>query len=259
MNDYRTFAIELAQKAGEIMKANFSLGMKKEWKADHTPLTVTDTSINELVLNSIKDAYPEHSILAEEGSHLIKDSEYTWVCDPIDGTIPFSHGIPISTFTLALTRNGESIFGIIYDPYLNRLFTGEKGKGAFLHNKRIYVSELSSLAATAMNIEAFKGATYNLIGIQEKLYEKKVKLFTLCSYIYSAALVSCGELIGAIFASKTPWDVAAAKIIIDEAGGKATDLFGNDQRYDKDIKGFVASNGLVHDELLQLIKTTLKV
>jgi len=90
----------LARQAGEVMRKDFSLGMKKEWKKDKTPVTVTDTFVNRMVINAIGKEYPEHSILGEEENSL-KDSEYVWVCDPIDGTIPFSHGFPIFAFSLS--------------------------------------------------------------------------------------------------------------------------------------------------------------
>jgi myo-inositol-1(or 4)-monophosphatase len=230
--------------------------MKKEWKEDNSPVTVTDTTINRIVIDTIVKKFPGHAILGEEES-LIIDSEYMWVCDPVDGTIPFSHGIPISTFSLALTQNGESIVGVTYDPFMDRMFYAEKGKGAFINNHQISVSESKSLKSSVLSIDKMKTSGYDTSESEEILIGKKVKIFGLKSLVYCGMLVACGEFIGTVFGGTTPWDGAAIKIIIEEAGGKVTDLYGNDQRYDKAIKGIIASNGFVHDELVSIIKKAL--
>ena len=89
MLNYKNFALDLAHQAGAIIKANFTLGMKKEWKADNTPLTQTDLTINQMVLDAVHKTFPGQGILAEEGNDYTPDQEYIWVCDPVDGTIPF--------------------------------------------------------------------------------------------------------------------------------------------------------------------------
>src|SRR3989338_6753886 len=105
MKSYKTFAINLAQKAGKIIRENFKANVKKEWKADGTPVTAIDLAVNKLVIESVQKEYPTHSILAEEESAMQEGSEYVWVCDPIDGTYPFSHGIPNFAFSLALVKD----------------------------------------------------------------------------------------------------------------------------------------------------------
>ena len=93
-----SYLCELAEKCGEIIVANFNLGMKKEWKSDDTPLTVTDTAINREVCAVLLRDYPHICVIGEEESRNVENAEFTVLCDPVDGTIPFSHGIPISTF-----------------------------------------------------------------------------------------------------------------------------------------------------------------
>ena len=258
MDSYKDFAVDLARKAGEIMKNNFSLGMKKEWKSDNTPLTVTDTTINHHVITSIKEAFPSHAVLGEEESALNTPSEYIWVCDPVDGTIAFSHGIPVSTFSLALTRKGESILGVIYDPYMDRMVVAEKGKGAFLNGNKISVSTSNKLDHTVVAMEYWNPdmVDCNYFSMRKQLLEKGIKIISFWSYVYSGMLVASGELSVATFAGKAPWDVAAVKVIVEEAGGKCTDIFGNEQRYDKTVNGLVASNGLLHEEIISMLKKT---
>ena len=258
--DKLEFAKDLALEAGKIMKANFTLNMEKQWKEDASPLTVADTTINRLVIDKVRAEYPDHNVKGEEESALGNESSYLWVCDPVDGTIAFSHGLPISTFSLALVQDGISQLGVVYDPFMDRMFSAEKGKGSFLNNEAIKVSELgiTSLNKSAMAIENFARAKYDLIETERFLTEKNVKLMKLCSIVYPTVLVANGEFIGTIFPHDTAHDAAAIKIIVEEAGGKVTDLFGNDQRYDQPIKGFIASNSKIHEELVKIVADTIK-
>ncbi len=248
MQNYKDFAIGLAQKAGKIMLANFTLGMKKEWKDDNSPLTVTDTQINRFVIESVNQTFPDHGILGEEGSKN-QDREYLWVCDPIDGTMPFSSGYPVFVFSLALVINGKSILGVIYDPFLNRMYVGEKEKGAFLNNEKIHVSQQKQLGRKMLiNVET----DLKLSRARDLMTKKGCIISRICSVSYASILVASGEFIASIFEYSKPWDGAAAKIIVEEAGGKFTDLEGKEQRYDRTINGFIASNGFVHDELVAI-------
>jgi len=251
-NKFKTFASQFALRAGQIIKKNFSLGMEKKWKEDNTPVTETDLVINFMLIREVAKEFPEHSVLAEEQSNIKHASEYVWVCDPLDGTTPFSHSIPLSTFSLALVKKGEVILGVINDPFSERLFVAEKGKGTFLNDKAIQVSTISLLENAMGNNEISKRAKYNTAKLADYLVMSDVKLIKLISIIYPSALVAAGELDFTIFPNTTPWDAASVKIIVEEAGGKVTDIFGNEQRYDKDINGFVASNGVLHDQLINL-------
>ncbi|OGG60902.1 hypothetical protein A3C86_02775 [Candidatus Kaiserbacteria bacterium RIFCSPHIGHO2_02_FULL_49_16] len=254
MDESLDFAAGLAREAGEIMRQNFALGMKKEWKEDDSPITVTDIRINSLVLEAIQKKYPAHSFVGEEGSRII-ESEYAWVCDPVDGTVPFSHGYPTFVFSLALTKNGESILGVIYDPIMDRLLHAEKGKGAFLNDGRIAVSKDVEFSKR-MLIET--GGYSKLPTLPKVLAAGGCRVFTLYSAVYAGMLVASGELAASIYKSGEPWDGAAVKIVVEEAGGKVTDLEGKEQRYDRATNGFIASNGAIHQKLVDLIRPLLK-
>jgi fructose-1,6-bisphosphatase/inositol monophosphatase family enzyme len=255
---FKDFAIDLAGKAGEIMRTNFALGMKREWKKDSSPLTETDKAINNLVINSIKTNYPDHSIIAEEGSHILKNSEYDWVCDPVDGTFPFSHGYPCFVFSLALTKNGEGILGVLYDPIMDRLFYAQYNEPTTLNNKTIRVSKQTNIKDSVIDCVSWFGARYDLFAFQRLNASFGGHNSSLMSVCYSASLVTCGEFIATIYPDKNPWDGAAVKMIVNNAGGKVTDLFGNEQRYDQEIKGFIASNGLVHDQIVELVQSSIR-
>ena len=256
----RTFTIDLAKHAGKIMKTNFTLGMKKEWKSDNTPLTETDLTINALVLDSIKKKFPGHSVLAEEGSNVSEGSEYVWVCDPVDGTTPFSHGIPTCVFSLALVQKGTVMLGVVYDPFIDRMFVGEKGKGASLNGKKISVSRSTTLANAIVGFVNSRRAPYDFSDLYQQLLSRQVKLLDVGSIAYMHALVACGEFAATIFPYDQPHDTAAIKVIVEEAGGMVTDLFGNEQRYDRanGFRGHLVSNGVLHHELVNIITSTVK-
>lgn len=254
--DYKTVALKLKDEAGKIMLQNFRLNMKKEWKHDHSPVTETDTAINEIVLKTIKENFPTHSILSEEGNDFTEESEYVWVCDPVDGTHTFSHGIPCFAFALALVHKGEPILGLIYDPVLDRTFFAEKGKGATLNDEIIHVSNSISLGRTIVGLGKWEGVC-NLFPVGKELRNRNVRLVTGLSISYMGALVAAGELSATLYGSTSSHDCVAVKIIVEEAGGKVTDLFGGSGRGDHDVRGQLVTNGLVHDEILDIIKNSI--
>ncbi len=254
--DYKTFAIGLAREAGTIMRTNFALGMKKEWKEDHSPVTETDMAIDAIVRAAIAKEYPDHGLLCEEGDGVCTnpDSEYIWICDPLDGTHNFSHGLPTFTFMLALVQNGTTIVGLIYDPMLDRMWYAEKGKGAFLNDAPIYVSDAKEVKRTVIGMGKMT-SVMNLNPVFEELKKNNVRLITGLSIGYMGALVASGEFAATIFGGKDPHDTTAIQILVEEAGGKATDLFGGNTRYDRDVAGQLATNGHLHEELLQIINS----
>ena len=250
--DYKSIAIGLAKQAGEIMRKNFKLGMDKTWKADHSPVTETDLAINALVLAEIQKNFPDHSILSEEGN-AISNSEYVWVCDPVDGTHNFAHGIPTATFLLALVHQGQPILGLIYDPFLDRLFFAEKGKGATLNDEPIHVSKATEVKRTMMGIGKWVDMG-DLFEVAKELRQKGVRFITGLSIGYMGALVAAGEMSATLFGGCDPHDTVAIQILVEEAGGKATDFFGENERYDREVQGQLATNGILHQEILDVIK-----
>jgi len=240
------------------MRTNFALGMKKEWKEDHSPLTVTDTTINQMVIDAVKETYPEYGLITEEGGGNYSGQEYAWVCDPVDGTISFSHGVPTCTFMLALIKNGESILGVVYDPFADHMYYAEKGEGAFLNGNKIKVSSNTTLEKSVVSLVMWREAKFQFTKLLPNLLDKGVIDFRIPSIGYLDMLVANGEFVAAIHPGPHPWDSAAPKIIVEEAGGKFTDLFGKNSDYSKEVDGHLASNGILHEELLQIIKENLK-
>jgi myo-inositol-1(or 4)-monophosphatase len=257
MSDYQKeleFAKDLAKQAGKIMLNNFRLSMEREWKTDNTPLTITDTTINKLVIAEVKKHFPDDGVIGEENSEYSNQSR-AWVVDPVDGTLPFSSGIPISMFSIALVVEGKTKIAVAYDPFLTRIFWAVEKGGAFVNDQKLQVSNQSELTRGILSVIGTVGRDKYDPGKTNKiLAAQKAKSINLFSFAYSTVLVATGGFVGSIFGYGSPWDPAAVSLIVAEAGGKVTDLFGKVRRYDQWGDGFVASNEKVHDQLLEIIQ-----
>ena len=251
-------AKQLAHDAGDIMRKYFnSAAANPTLKSDKTFVTKADKEINSHVIAVLQQQTPGYSIWGEEESSIIKGAKYTWVCDPIDGTMPFVKAIPISSFSLALVdENGDSIVGVICDPYQDRLFEAVKGGGAYLNDERISVSEKADFDAAYIDEELWfnheEGISFD---DQKDAFNKAgAKVTTFCSAVMAGTLVARGAYEAMLFGQNKPEDIAALAVIVPEAGGKVTNLFGKSQRYDTDILGAVVSNGKMHDAICDILK-----
>jgi len=253
---YKEFMESIAKDAGIIIKNNFLNHGTTKYKSNDSPVTDTDININKILINKIKEKFPEHGIIGEEESSYHQAHDYVWVVDPLDGTIAFIAGLPISTFSLALTHKGKPIAGVVYDPYMDRMYYAEKGKGTYLNNKKIEVNNFTEKSKQIVAVEDWNAAPYK-IQLYNIFNSQNIKTFVLCSIILPCCLVASGQLTGAAFPGNTCWDMAAVKIIVEEAGGKVTDLYGNEQDYNKPIKGAIVSNNILHKEYLNQIKQHL--
>lgn len=255
MEEYLKFAKEIAQEAGKIILYYFEKGAKVEIKRDRSVVTEADKEINTLLIKEVRNRYPNHSVFGEEES-LDNSSEYAWVCDPLDGTVPFICGLPVSVFSLALVKDGVPIVGVVYNPFLSKFYTGILGKGAHLNDFPIHVSNKGLDRQSTIDIEVMPWSKYDFtISMHEVSKKTGVYLLQLGSTIHACCLVASGSYEACVFdgSKGKNYDIAAIKVIVEEAGGLVTDLFGKDQRYDRDIKGAIVSNGVVHQELLGLV------
>lgn len=256
MEEYLEFAKSLAKESAEIALKYFSFETDITWKEDNTPLTKADTEINDLVIKRIKESYPSHSIYGEEKSDNKEGSQYVWVCDPIDGTMAFSVGLPIFVFSIALVdqSNGQPILGLVNDPVMKNMYWAYKDGGAYRNGKKISVSKDTTLKNAYVDVGgSAKDLDFSILPFLKLLIEKKCKYMKFPSFIYGGIQVANGKYVGAVFYKKDAHDAAALKIITEEAGGKVTDLNGEGRRYDQDGIGCIVSNGILHNEILECV------
>ena len=255
--EYLEFAKDIAKYAGEVMIKYFNHNNGASYKGDKTIVTLADTEINSYLIKKVKEKYPSHSVDGEEEQ--FGKSDYVWVCDPVDGTAMYARHIPVAVFSLALVINGESVVGVVYDPFTDSLYTAIRGKGAYKNNERITVNnyELEDMHSVC-HYDLWVGADYNISNVLQEL-GNKTYIIGLGSIIRACMCIASGDFTLAIFpgTKHKNCDIAAVKVIVEEAGGKVTDLFGNEQRYDENINGAVISNGNVHSEVIEIIKKYL--
>ena len=256
--EYLEFAKNIASYAGKIMLKYFNQDNGASYKGDKTIVTLADTEINSYLIKRVKEKYPEHSVDGEEEQ--FGKSDYVWVCDPVDGTAMYARHIPVAVFSLALVIEGEPVVGVVYDPFTDNMYTAIKGNGAYLNGNIIHVNDIMlDDMRSVSNMDVWPEAEYNIFDSLKKLGEKTY-FVAVGSVIRASMCVASGEFNVAIFpgTKHKNCDIAAAKVIVEEAGGKVTDLFGNEQRYDRDINGAIISNNIVHKEVVDAISAFLQ-
>jgi fructose-1,6-bisphosphatase/inositol monophosphatase family enzyme len=249
-----TTAMNLAREAVKIIASGLNQQLDIRFKADRSKVTQIDLQVNQLVLDTLGRQYEDYSVYSEEASTIRPDSEYTWVCDPLDGTHVFVWGLKLSMFSLALCHKGNPVLGVAACPYSGKIYQAVLGQGTYCNGQKLQVST-RELYEAEINCDIWKDAAYNICPILSPLAAANyVTSFGSC--VRAGVLVAEGLLDGQIFAHNTGHDVAAIKILVEEAGGKVTDLFGSSQLYDGKIRGAVLTNGVLHSGLIDLIRST---
>ncbi|RXZ81393.1 inositol monophosphatase [Paenibacillaceae bacterium] len=260
---FTAVAINCAAKAGEWIQSKRGSFSTLEMKySPHDLVTEVDRGSEALIRNLVLTHFPTHSFLGEEGVQAgpeaskqalqnMRDEEYLWIVDPIDGTTNFVHGFPYFSVSIALAYRGEVIVGVIYDPSRDELFVAEKGKGAYLHGRRTKVSAeptlQQSLIATGFPADQNYALPVNMKGLQAIAPQVR-NIRVNGSAALHMAYVAAGRLTGFWEIGLNSWDLAAGVLMVQESGGKVTDT--NGKSYDLAVRNVVASNGLVHDELV---------
>lgn len=249
-------AIEAAQEAGKFLRESRTKRLNVERKSSSIDLvTQVDKEAERLIIDIIQRRFPDHDILGEESGQSRNSSSYRWIIDPLDGTINFTHGLPIYCVSIGIERNGETIAGVVYDPNTNELYTAERGKGAYLNGARIHVSQTETL----INSLLITGFPYNIHNNPDHTIERFVDFLMEAQAVRrlgSAAIDLCyiaaGRGDGFWEAFIKPWDVAAGILLVEEAGGKVTDFHGG--KVNINAPRIVASNGKIHDEMLRVLR-----
>ncbi len=254
MSQFVEWAADVAREAGALLVVYYERHVKVEYKAgkgDADVVTVADREVEQRILERIRARFPEHAIVAEESGERESDSPYRWYVDPLDGTTNFAHGFPVFAVSMGLEKSREMMAGVIYDPLRDEMFAAERGGGAYLNNRPIRVSQVASLSESLLatgfpsrkrhhnpNIHFYNQVTLRSHGVRRP-----------GSAALDLAYVACGRLDGFWEFNLSPWDTAAGWLLVEEAGGRLTDMQGH--RYSLAGDSIAASNGLIHSQLLQ--------
>ena len=256
--EFLEFAIDLVQEAGRIVLDSYQQCIDVRTKSTQIDLvTEADLASEKFIKASIRRQYPEHDILAEETEEKRHQRDYLWLVDPLDGTVNYTHGFPVFCVTVALQWKGVPVLGVTYDPLRGELFTAQRQQGAFLHGHGIRVSTaallVQSLVATGFPYTRATVPDNNLAEFNRVL-PKVQGVRRGGSAGLDMAYVAAGRLDGYWEAHLSPWDWAAGVLMIEEAGGRVTDRKGDPWSFDSNT--LVATNGLIHQELLRVLGDT---
>jgi histidinol-phosphatase len=250
MSPRLAFALDAAVMAGRSTLAHFQNGVVFESKQDDTPVTIADKNAERIIRERIEKQYPAEAILGEEeGMAGVGDDR--WVIDPIDGTKSFICGVPLYATLLSYEKAGEPEIGVCYFPALDDLIYAERGQGAFWNGRPCHVSSRTTLKGAVIASSGYLGLTKRgLMPAYTKMAEESMAARTWCD-AYGHALVATGRVDLMIDSLVSRWDISAMAVIVREAGGRFTDLFGSETLGDNAL----SSNGALHEELLEALKT----
>jgi myo-inositol-1(or 4)-monophosphatase len=252
MKQYLDAAIEIAREAGAILREGFDRPKQISYKGEVDLVTESDKRSEELVIARLRERFPNHGIVAEEGGGTAAVAKYCWHIDPLDGTTNFAHGYPCFAVSIGLAEEGRPIAGAVFNPVYNELFAAARGEGAYLNGERIRVSSVERLATSLVatgfpthqrkksaNINYYWQFTLRSHGVRRD----GAAALDLCS-------VACGRFDAFWEFGLKSWDTTAGIVIVQEAGGRITDLEG--QPYRLAGPSILATNARVHAETVQL-------
>ncbi len=221
-------------------------------------VTRADRMAEEMISTLLRDRFPDHGILAEEGT-LHDGREYRWVIDPVDGTTNFAHGLPLFAVSIGLERRGQVVAGVVYHPPLDELFYADRGRGAFLRtngtDQALAVSEVAGVADAVVAT----GLPYDIreTGVNVANISRLARIAREVRILGAAALhlayVAAGRIEAFWEPALNPWDLAAGALLVEEAGGRISHMSGAPFRLD--CRDVLASNGRVHEEMVGLLET----
>jgi myo-inositol-1(or 4)-monophosphatase len=248
------FAVSIARMAGSLLKDRFTEKHRIDYKGEVDIVTEADRLSEEIVMTEIRRRFPDHGILSEETAEVEKRSPYRWVIDPLDGTTNYAHGFPLFCVSIALEKDGRIVTGVIYNPTSDELFMAGEGEGSFLNGSRISVSgtaEVSeSLLATGFPYDIRRNPNNNVNYFSEMALRTQAIRRT-GSAALDLAYTAAGRFDGFWELKLHPWDTAAGWLLVSEAGGIVTDIFGGGYRLDS--PSILASNGKIHEAMINIL------
>lgn len=255
------YASSVVFNGGRILNRSFKKSIVVQNKGEIDLVTNADYECERYITQKILAKYPNHSIITEEKHSKDNKSEFLWIIDPLDGTTNYSRGLPIFSISIALALEGDIKFGIVYAPKLNIFYSAVKDKGAFKNNKRIKVSTNDDIGKSFL-VTGFpydiRTNDFNNIDIFTALSKKALAIRRLGSASIDLCAVASG-IFDCFWELKLKiWDFAAGSLILNEAGGLFTDIYGNDLNVNNVLtSSIIGSNYLIYDKILKIISEYL--
>lgn len=251
----KRIGIAAAYKGGNVLRSYYGRLAQVDKKGEIDLVTEADTAAEKVVIEIIKEVFPDHAILAEESGWNSGNYDYQWIIDPLDGTTNFAHDLGLYSISIAFALAGETVFGIVLIPESREMFTAVKDSGAELNGKPIRVSTTKKVSESLL----ITGFPYDLLDALPPLMTRFANCLSASQGVRrlgSAAIdlcyVACGRFDAFWEQNLKPWDTAAGELIAREAGATITDFSNEPFAIDK--REILATNGNIHDEMLSLLK-----
>ena len=250
-NAFVEAAITAARAAEEVIKFYYQRPLEVEFKADDTPVTVADREAEYIIKQVLSAAFPEHGFWGEETGRERPEQEFIWLIDPIDGTKSFVREYPFFSTQLALTQNGQIIAGVSNAPIFAELAWASQGQGAYLNDEPIQVSQVNRLEDAILSFGNIKSLFREHHRVFAQLVERCNRTRGYGDF-YHSHLLAAGKIDLVIESDVSILDIAALSLIVQEAGGRVSDLAGT--AIGLNSTSFIASNNRLHTQLLELLR-----
>lgn len=250
-------AIEVARQAGQAIGERYPAGRTIRRKGYRDVVTETDAVAEAIILDLIRERFPDHAILSEEAGGDPIDNHYAWVVDPLDGTTNFAHRIPLFAVSIALLEEGEPIIGVIHDPLRDQTFVAERGEGSRVNGTPLRVSQVTDLDRAVVGLDWGHSdeVRAQMLAYLQEVAPRCYTMRALGCAALALAYVAAGWLDSYANLALKPWDTAAGILLITEAGGRCSALDGGPYRVD--LPGCLATNDLIHEESLTLLQASI--
>ncbi len=256
MLQWKLFAVDLARRAGVLLKEKFNQKHEIHYKGEINLVTEADKMSEDLIIAAISQKFPDHGILSEESPVITGVGKLRWIIDPLDGTTNYAHGYPVFCVSIALENEGIIVLGVIYDPMREEMFVTVRGKGAYLNDKKLTVSHIDniskSLLATGFpydireskenNLDYFNSMALNVQAIRRA-----------GAAALDLAYLAAGRFDGFWELKLKPWDTAAGCLLVTEAGGVISDIAGS--KWNLQSPSLLSSNGLIHEQMISVLSS----
>jgi myo-inositol-1(or 4)-monophosphatase len=248
---YLETAVEIAREAGAVLANYAERKVAFEIKGEFDLVTEADRVSEKLVVERLRTHFPSHNIVSEEGGGHTSPSEYCWFVDPLDGTTNFAHGFPMYCVTMGLARAGEIVTGVIYDPNRQETFSTERGAGAYLNHRRIHVSSTAKIGESLASTGFPSRKRHHNVNIHfyYQLAMRSHGIRRTGSAALDLAYVACARQDFYWEFGLKPWDMAAGTLMVEEAGGRVSEMKGGPLSVPSSDH-VLADNGALHDEVL---------
>jgi len=254
MLQWKLFAVDLARRAGILLKEKFNQKHEIHYKGEINLVTEADKMSEDLIIASISQKFPDHGILSEESPVITGAGKLRWIIDPLDGTTNYAHGYPVFCVSIALENEGTIVLGVIYDPMREEMFVAVRGGGLYLNEKKLHVSDVNDLSRSLL-VTGFpydiRESKDNNLNFFNAMAIKVQAIRRAGAAALDLAYLAAGRFDGFWELKLKPWDTAAGCLMVEEAGGVISDIAG--QKWHLQSPSLLASNALIQEQMVETL------